>query len=288
MYTIADARSWAIGELQRARIESPALTADLLLGFVLGRDRVYLLSHREEALADEARNRIEHLTTLRARRKPLQHLTGEQEFYGLGFSVSPDVLIPRPETEILVEKALELLATSLPPRARFVDIGVGSGCIAISVAHGSPSSIGWALDLSAAALRVARQNAARHQVSEKILLIQSDLLDCFSPRPYFHLILCNPPYVALTECDSLQPEVRDHEPHQALFGGESGLDIYARLLPEASLRLVPGGFLLLEVGAGQASEVGGMIEKAALHVEMTLDDLQGIPRCVVGRKPLEP
>lgn len=287
MHTIADVRKWAIEELKRARIESPALTADVLLGFVVGRDRVYLLSHDDEIVPEEARNRLERLVRRRAGGEPLQHLTGRQEFYGLEFSVSPQVLIPRPETEILVEKALELLDTALPPCARFVDVGAGSGCIAISVAHHRPTSIGWAVDLSAAALRVARDNAARHGVSDRILLIQSDLLECFPLRPCFHLILCNPPYVALKECDNLQPEVRDHEPRQALFGGESGLEIYARLLPGISPRLVPGGFLLLEVGAGQAAEVGQLVENEALHLEMTLNDLQGIPRCVIGRKPSE-
>lgn len=265
-------------------MESPALTADLLLGLTLGWDRVRILSHTEDSVPEEAWHRMQDLVCRRAKGEPLQYLTGEKEFYGLVFQVTPDVLIPRPETEILVEKALELIRSTSLPRTRFADIGAGSGCIAISVAHDIPSAIGWAVDSSAAALRVARRNARRHGVNERILLVHADLLGCFPPKPCLDFILCNPPYVAFEDCDSLPSEVRDHEPHEALFGGRSGLDIYRRLIPEVSSRLLSGGYLLLELGAGQAMRVGQLVEAEGLSLEMLVNDLQGIPRCLVGQK----
>ncbi len=284
MQTVASARLWATGELRRAGLKSPGLAADLLLGFVLGWDRVRLLGHTEQLIQEEAWARLQNLVLRRAKGEPLQYLTGEKEFYGLVFQVTPDVLIPRPETEILAEKALDLIRDHLPSRCRFVDVGTGSGCIAVSIAVNSPDSIGWAVDISAAALRIARQNAIRHGVTEQIRLIQADLLECFPRRPCFDLILCNPPYVALTEYDSLPCDVRDYEPHKALFGGESGLEVYRRLIPEVSSRLASGGYLLLELGAGQAGEVEQLVEREKISLETTVNDLQGIPRCLVGRR----
>ena len=284
MHTIASVRSWASEELRRARVDSPALTADLLLGFVLGWDRVRVLSYAEQQVPDDAWARLRSLILRRANGAPLQYLTGEQEFYGLAFRVTPEVLIPRPETEIIVEKALDLIRHDSASGIRFADIGTGSGCIAVSIAHEIPSSTGWAVDISAAALRVARENANRHGVAERILFIQSDLLDCFPQKPCLDFVLCNPPYVALDECDSLPSEVKDHEPHEALFGGMSGLEVYRRLVPEVPSRLSTEGYLLLEVGAGQAQQVGQLVESTGLRLQMTLNDLQGIPRCLVARK----
>ena len=284
MHTIASVRSWASEELRRARVDSPALTADLLLGFVLGWDRVRVLSYAEQQVPDDAWARLRSLILRRANGEPLQYLTGEQEFYGLAFRVTPEVLIPRPETEIIVEKALDLIRHDSAAGIRFADIGTGSGCIAVSIAHEIPSSTGWAVDISAAALQVARENANRHGVAERILFVQSDLLDCFPQHPCLDFVLCNPPYVALDECDSLPSEVKDHEPHEALFGGMSGLEAYRRLVPEVPSRLSPEGYLLLEVGAGQAQQVGQLVESTGLRLQMTLNDLQGIPRCLVARK----
>jgi release factor glutamine methyltransferase len=283
MHTIASIRSWASEELRRAQVDSPTLTADLLLGFVLGCDRVRILSHGEDRVPEQAWIRLRGLVLRRSNGEPLQYLTGEQEFFGLPFHVMPGVLIPRPETEILVEKAIELMRREYPHTVRFADIGTGSGCIAVTVAHEAPSSLGWAVDLSAEAIRIARVNAARHGVAERLLFVRSSLLDCFPKAPCLDFILCNPPYVALDEYDSLPGEVRNHEPRGALFGGASGLDVYHRLLPEVSGRLADGGWLLLEVGAGQALRVGQLVENAGLRLQMVLKDLQGIPRCVVAR-----
>jgi len=284
MNTVGSARTWAIEELKRAQVKSPPISADLLLSFVLGWDRVRVLSHPEEPVSDEAWGYFQDLVLRRAKGEPLQYLTGEREFYGLPFHVAPGVLIPRPETEILVEKAVNLMRRRAAPEARFLDIGTGSGCIAVSVACEVPSSKGWAADISAAALEVARVNIARHEVRERVLLIRSNLFDCFRAVPCFDFIFCNPPYVASRDCDSLPSEVKDYEPHLALFGGESGIEFYRELIPHVPSRLVPGGYLLLESGAGQAEEIRRLIEAEGLAVETILNDLQGIPRCLVGRK----
>jgi release factor glutamine methyltransferase len=166
---------------------------------------------------------------------------------------------------------------------KFVDVGTGSGCIAVSIAHAVSSSSGWATDISKQALETARLNALRHRVSGRIQFIQADLLECFSRKPAFDLILSNPPYVTLEEYDTLPSGVRDYEPHRALFGGEDGLDLYRRFMPEVLPRLKPGGFLLLEAGAGQAERIGRIIEKEGLVLQEVLNDLRKIPRCLIAR-----
>ena len=284
MYTVGSARKWALEELTRARISSPAQTADLLVGFVLGWDRIRVLIHAEQEIPDDAWILLRSLIERRANGEPLQYLTGKQEFYGLSFKVTPQVLIPRPETEIMVEKALDLVRRHLLSEFRFADIGTGSGCIAISIAREIPTSMGWAVDISAAALMIARENAGWHGVAERLSFVQSDLLECFPRTPCFNFILCNPPYIATGECDSLPSEVRDHEPHEALFGGESGLEVYHRLIPEVSSRLFAGGYLLLEAGIGQAQQIGRLIKNERLSLQEVINDLQGIPRCLIGRK----
>jgi release factor glutamine methyltransferase len=284
MQTVAAAKAWAVQVLKRARIKSPSLTADLLLAFVLQWDRIRVLSHTEDPVSEEAWNRFQNLVRRRTKGEPLQYLTGTQEFYGLDYRLGSGALIPRPETEILVEKALDLIRVRMAPSVRFLDVGTGSGCIAITIAHEVPSATGWAVDISDAALSIARENSIRHGVAERVLMIRSNRLECFSHRTFFDFIFCNPPYVALKDYDSLPTEVRDYEPHLALFGGESGLQFYLDFLPEVPSRLVAGGFLLLELGAGQDKDIKQLIEKEGLAVEAVLNDLQGIPRCLVGRK----
>jgi release factor glutamine methyltransferase len=283
MKTIATARMWAAGELNRTGTQSPMLSADLLLGFVLGRDRVYILGHSEFELPEDLDRRFRLLVFRHAAGEPLQYLTGEREFYGRDFHVTPAVLIPRPETEILVEKAVRIIQDDFSSDVRFADVGTGSGCIAVSVACDLPSTIGCAIDISREAVSIAGLNAARHKVSDRIRFLQGDLLNCFRPQPIFDLIVCNPPYVALEECDTLPSGVRDYEPHLALFGGRDGLDVYRRLIPMALQRLNSGGFLLLEAGAGQADRICRLIEEGGLALEEILNDLQDIPRCIVAR-----
>jgi release factor glutamine methyltransferase len=272
--------------LKKAGIQSPAVSADILLGFVLGFDRVHVLSHPEQLVREELWIRFRDFVSRHAKGEPLHYLTGEREFYGLAFHITPAVLIPRPETEVLVEKAIEIMRSLALPRTLFADIGTGSGCIAVSVARQIPSSIGWATDISAAALDVAHENAVRHGVANRIQFVRADLLDCFAPNACFDFILSNPPYVPLEECDNLPSGVRDYEPHTALFGGPSGMEICRRLIPEVSSRLRSGGYLLLEAGVGQAEQVGSLIAHEGLSLKMTLNDLQGIPRCLVGWKPI--
>jgi release factor glutamine methyltransferase len=283
MQTVGDARSWAVEKLAKARMKSPALSADLLLGFTLGWNRVRIISHTEQPIAEDLWNHYKDLVARHASGEPLHYITGEREFYGLSFRVTPAVLIPRPETEVLVEKSVELMR-SLSSPVRFVDVGAGSGCIAVSIAHAVPSAIGWAVDISGDALEIARKNAVRHGVADRIQLVRGDLLECFPPEPRFNFVLSNPPYVPLQEYDNLPLDVRDFEPHLALFGGESGLEIYSRLIPGVPSLLVPGGYLLVESGAGQAEQIRKLAEKAGLSVEIILKDLQGIPRCLVARK----
>ncbi len=285
MQTVAVARAWAIEKLKHERVKSPVLTADLLLGFVLGWDRVRVLSHSEQPVREESWAQFQSLVLRHASGEPLQYLTGEQEFYGLVFRVTPEVLIPRPETEILVETAISLMMSHPHIGIRFVDVGTGSGCIAVSIAHKVSSVMGWAVDNSAAALKIARENANRNGVARRIQYVQADLLECFPRRPCFDFILSNPPYVTCEEYDSLPRDVRDHEPRNALLGGEYGLEVYRRLIPEVVPRLMASGYVLLELGAGQAEQVRRLIETEGLTLSMILKDLQEIPRCLVGQKP---
>lgn len=283
MHTIEKTRAWAMDAFKRAGVESPVQSSDLLLGFVTGRDRIYVLSHAEDSLPAETWNEYRSLVLRHAKGEPLQYLTGEREFFGLDFHVNPAVLIPRPETELLVETALGIIRKRLDCRMKFLDVGTGSGCIAVSIAHEIPASTGWATDISEPALGVARRNALRHQVSGRIQFVRADLLDCFSRGWVFDMILSNPPYVPLEEYDTLPSGVRDHEPKRALFGGRDGLDFYRRLVPAAKERLKPGGYVLVEAGAGQADRIGRLIEEAGLVLLEILNDLQGIPRCILAQ-----
>jgi release factor glutamine methyltransferase len=284
MHTVAEARAWALEEFKKARIESPALSADLLLGFVLGCERVRILTHPEQPVREKDWDLFGRLAIRRAAGEPLQYLTGKQEFYGLDFKVSPAVLIPRPETEILVEAAVKLMKRSSNPSPRFADVGTGSGCIAISVAYELPLTSGCAIDISAAALDVARDNALRHGVLGRILFVQANFLESAPEKPCFDFVLSNPPYIAREEYDSLPSVVKDYEPRRALYGGEAGLEAYCKLIPGAAKRLFAGGRLLLELGAGQAEPVAQLIARESLSLEMIINDLQGIPRCLIARK----
>jgi release factor glutamine methyltransferase len=284
MRTIADARAWAAKELKEAAVDDPALIADLLLGFVINCERVRIISHPEERIPHDAFSNFQNLVFRSAKGEPVQYITGNREFYGLDFRVTPDVLIPRPETELLVESAINLIKSGSALGDRFIDIGTGSGCIAVAMAHEIPHATGWAVDVSGSALEIAHENARVHGVSDRISFVRGDLLEYFSCSPIFDLILCNPPYIARKDYGSLPSCVRDYEPHRALFGGESGLEIYERLAPQAASRLVPGGYVLLEVGAGQADDVALLIKREGLALQTIVEDLQQIPRCLIGRK----
>ena len=251
--------------------------AELLLLGVLHRDRAWLLTHPEAELSPDQLALYQGWIARRARHEPVQYILGEQEFFGLAMRVTPDVLIPRPETEHLVEALLERVPHEAP--LRIADIGTGSGAIAVALAHSLPHAHLTALDLSPAALAVARENARRHGVSGRIRFHQSDLLAAVQGEQ-FDAIVSNPPYVPATE--NLERQVRDYEPAAALFAGRDGLDIYRRLIPQARAALVPGGWLLLEIGHGQRHALAGLL--SAWDEVSFLQDLAGIPRVAIGRR----
>ena len=280
--TVGSALTRGVSELIRAQVEAPRLTAELLLGYQLGLSRVQILTHPESGVDPAMHALFLELVMRRAAGEPLQYILGEQEFYGLRFRVTPSVLIPRSETELLVEEALSLAANK-PSAVRFIDVGTGSGCIAVSFAKHLPLAIGWAVDASQEALKVARENAIHWGVLDRMQFVQGDLLECFHPSPQFDFVLSNPPYVTCREYESLPVMVRDHEPGMALLGGESGLASFGRLIPQASRRLKPGGYLLLEIGAGPSDAVSALLQTEDLIVKHIAADLRGIPRCIIAQ-----
>lgn len=283
---LKDAITVATQRLSAEPIGPPARAAEALLLYVLGCDRAYLHAHPERVLTTDEQKRFDEGVARRAAGEPLQYITGHQEFYGLDFEVTPAVLIPRPETEHLVEAALELLAPM--PNARVVDVGTGSGCIALAIAHGSKktgrAAEVHAIDISPEALAVARRNAARLGLADAVAFYLGDLLMPFADSSStFDMVVSNPPYVGRNEADKVQREVREHEPEVAVFGGAEGLDIYRRLVPQALAALKPGGHFLMEIGYSIEAQVLGLLHGFE-HVR-TVADLQGIPRVVVARKP---
>lgn len=250
--------------------------AQLLLLRVLRKDGSWLLAHPDATLDGEQARQYEEWIARRERREPVQYILGEQEFYGLALTVTPDVLIPRPETEHLVEAALARVERQRP--ARICDVGTGSGAIAIALAHHRPQAQVTAVDKSAAALRVARENAERHGVADRVRFVQSDLLR--SVPGEFDVVVSNPPYVATGE--RLEPQVRLYEPQEALYAGPTGLEVYRRLIPEAKHAVVAGGWLLLEMGHGQRDAVSALL--TGWDAVTFVDDLQGIPRVAIARR----
>jgi release factor glutamine methyltransferase len=272
----------AAARLRAAGVLSPEWDAERLLRHVLGWDRAALVASPEAAVDGEGENRFRALLAERARRVPLQQLVGTQAFWRHEFKVTRDVLVPRPETELLVEASLEALRGIASPL--IVDVGTGSGCIALSLAAERPDARVHATEVSKAALAVARENARRLGLADRVSFHEGDLLQPLAPQfGAIDLVVSNPPYVDERERDTLAPEVRDHEPAVALFAPDHGLAAYRRLLPEAAAALRSGGPLVLELGAGQLAEVERICRESALTVERVLRDLQGIERCLVAR-----
>lgn len=254
--------------------------AEALLLHLIERDRTHLFAHPEAELEAGVATRYSALIQRRFAGEPIQYITGECEFYGLPFHVTRDVLIPRPETEHLVEKAAQLAASFDKPR--IVDIGTGSGAIAVALAHLLPSTQITAIDLSAAALAIARANAERNGVAGRIRFVQGDL---FAPvaGERFEIAVSNPPYVPRNERNTLAVEVREHEPDLALFAGADGLDVYGRIIPAARSAVIPDGFLALEIGCGQADTVAALLAQSGFEQMEFTPDLQGIDRVVTCR-----
>ena len=288
-----------IAQLERESVPSAALAAELLLMHTLGRDRAWLYAHTEVALDAATRDRYFSLIARRASGVPTQHLTGHREFWGLDFEVTPDVLIPRPETEHVIEVALERLGVGSgagSPRSkmqfRFADVGAGSGCIAIALAHEFPAARIFATDISAAALEVARRNAARHGVNSRIEFMECNLMDLLlhdlrltsRESRSLDLIASNPPYIGRQETATLPREVREHEPAVALFGGETGTEIYAPLIAQAATLLKPGGLLVLELGHKSAECVSRLLGAPEWTSVTITNDLAGIPRVASAQR----
>lgn len=258
--------------------------AETLLAHLLGCDRAWMLAHITDELDGSIHVRLRELVERRAHNEPLQYLTGMQEFYGLSLRVTPDVLIPRPETEHLVEAVLAWAAarsSSERRPLRVADVGTGSGAIAIALARDLPGAQITAFDLSSAALSVARENAAAHRCPDRIVFQQNDLLADVTPAS-FDVVVSNPPYVALREAPTLAPEVVKYEPHTALFAGDDGLRIYERLIPQAHLALSAGGLLALEFGFGQREALAALLE--GWNTLRFLEDYAGIPRVALAER----
>jgi release factor glutamine methyltransferase len=268
-----------ISELLKDRgIAETRREAALLVALSIGKDKTFLIAHSEYELTVGERTRLDEFVRRRSRREPFQYISGKQEFFGLEFEVSPAVLIPRPETEILVERTIEILSRR-PTPSDFLEIGVGSGCIAISVLHNIEMTRATGVDLSETTLAVARKNALNHHVANRLTLSVSDVY-VSAPAQAFDLILSNPPYVPAADIESLQPEVRDFEPHSSLTDGESGLSIIRRIIDGAPGFLKPHGELLIEIGFNQSPRVAAMFDPLFWHKPAFLPDLQGIPRIV--------
>lgn len=279
--TLREAIDQGEAELAAAGSGFARLDAEILLLFALERegDRAYLFAHAAELLDIPTAARYRELLAGRATGKPMQYITAHQEFWGLDFLVTPEVLIPRPETEHAVEAVLQLVGEQKP--LRMLDVGTGSGCIAIALAHDLAYAEVTAVDVSFAALQVARKNAARNQVSVRFL--ESDLLSAVVDEQ-FDVIISNPPYVASNHPEAAQRQVLDFEPSLALFGGPTGLEIYSRLIPQAHACLPPGGHLVLEIGYSIEAPVRALLHRSQWGELRTVPDLQGIPRVVTARR----
>ncbi|CAN5324012.1 peptide chain release factor N(5)-glutamine methyltransferase [soil metagenome] len=266
-------------QLGRAGIDQQRREAASLLAFGISREAAFLIAHPEYELTVEEAARFEDAVRRRAGREPFQLIVGRQEFYGLNFEVESGVLIPRHETELLVERAVEILKNT--ERPSFFEAGVGTGCISVSILHLIETAKAMAVDISEQALDLARRNAERHGVSGRLCLLKSDLFAI--ARGKFDIIVSNPPYIPLSDAKGLQPEVVEFDPPEALFAGVDGLDIIRRIVAEAPQFLIPQGYLLLEIGQGQAASVNALLGSDHWASVEILADLQGIPRTLVAR-----
>jgi release factor glutamine methyltransferase len=278
--SISDAIGEGAQRLAEAAVTQPRREAGSLLAHVLGRDRSFIIAHADDPLTAEQREALQILVERRTVGEPLQYIIARQEFFKLDFEVTPDVLIPRPETELIVETSLELLQND--PEPYFADIGTGSGCIAISMLNELPEARALATDVSPAALRVALRNAERHSVSKRLTLLESDCFSNLDANESLTLISSNPPYVSEDELKSVQREVR-FEPRAALAAGSDGLSVIRRLIGEARPFLRAGGHLVFEIGFGQSEAVEQLVDRGVWTILEIREDLQSIPRTFVLR-----
>ncbi|HVP11193.1 MAG TPA: peptide chain release factor N(5)-glutamine methyltransferase [Phycisphaerae bacterium] len=284
-WTVGRLLTWTKGHLETKGIDEPRLAAELLLAHALGCKRIELYTRYNQVATAEQRAAFREMVIAAAEHKPIAYLIGHREFYSLDFIVTPDVLIPRPETELLVELALAWCQEHPADRFTLLDIGTGSGCIAITIAKRQPGIAAMATDISPAALAVAARNGERHGVADRVRFLEADLLSLppdTVPPGGFDIIVSNPPYIAERDREALPQNVRDYEPGQALLAGEDGLDIYRRLSPEAAPFLRPGGTLILEVGFDQADAVENLFAASSPPLQLLgrSKDLNGIDRAI--------
>jgi release factor glutamine methyltransferase len=280
--SIADTLAAAVARLARAGVGSPRFDAELLMARLLGTDRGGLFVRREDALDPATAERFVEWIARREGREPLQHITGTQEFHGLEFRCDRRALVPRPETEGLCDAALELVA---PGAAHVVDLGTGSGCIAVTLAVKRPELRVHALDRSPAAVELARENACMHAVSDRIEWVVGEMTSPPSSwSESMDAVVSNPPYVTEADWGRLEPEVREHDPREALVAGPSGLEAYEALVAPAATLLRTGGVLILELGYGQAERVRSIVGAAPFETVAVRPDLRGIPRVLVARR----
>jgi release factor glutamine methyltransferase len=285
VWTVLALIRWADERFKKEGIPTPRLDAEVLLAETLGLDRVGLYTHFDQPLQPDELARFKQLILRRLRREPVAYILGRKEFWSLPIQVSPDVLIPRPETEILVAEALKVLAPAGKEDLRLFEIGTGSGAISIALAREQPAARITASDISPKALSVAKENAEHNGVREQIRFLQGDLFQPVPKGETFDAVVSNPPYIAQAEISSLLPEVRDYEPRMALNGGKDGLDFFRRALPSVNEYLRPGGWFLAEMGAGQDSKVLKIAEKNRdLDSFGFAKDLSGINRVFKARK----
>jgi release factor glutamine methyltransferase len=278
-WTIGKLLSWTTDYLRRRGSESPRLDAEVMLASVLDWQRVQLYTHFEEEVGERARSAFRDLVRRRAEGSPVAYLVGRKEFYSLTLAVSPAVLIPRPESEFVVVEFLDVAKTIGAPRV--VDVGTGSGCLAIACAHHKPSARVIAIDVSPDALALAVRNAARHGVADRVDFRHGDLLEPVTSESPFDVVLSNPPYIPSGDIPSLEAGVRDYEPHLALDGGPDGLAVVSRLVAQSIPLLQPCGHLILEIGTAQEQPVRAIIEShPEFRLAPTVYDLQKHPRVI--------
>ena len=291
IWTVIKALTWAETYLKRFKIPEAKIDAEYLLSHILKCKRQELYLNPDTQLTNQEINTFKGFIQKRSKREPLQYIIGEEEFRGLVFKVTRDVLIPRPETELLVEEAVSLISnlqTPAPKQPTIIDLCTGSGCIAVSIAKEIEECRVYATDISEKALAIAKENAKRHSVENRISFLQGSFLEPLKGKGLegkIDIMLSNPPYVSKKDMKKLQPEIKEYEPPLALYGGEDGLDSYRTIIPEALTYLKNGGYLILEIGYGQAEGVKELFGKNLAYGEIEIiKDLSGIERVVKAKR----
>ncbi len=285
-WTILKLIKWTADYLSKKGIDTARLDAELMLAYLLKIDRTRLYMNFDQPLNKDELANFKKLLERRAKHEPLQYITGQQEFWSLPFKVSPSVLIPRPETELLVEESMKELSKSFPEdeSIEILDIGTGSGALAAALASEIKGAKVTGVDISPQAVKIARENIETNNLSSSVNIMEGDLFEPVKDKK-FHLIVSNPPYIPKGDLKDLQPEVAGFEPLSALDGGDDGLDYYRRIIPESLKHLIPGGWLMLEHGIGQSDDIISIFkEKDAFTDIESINDLAGIDRVVKGRR----